>query len=75
MIITYHRKNTVQPMYPYEEGMDMKGISVSKGDTPEVGGMIAFNPCDPKDQWYIAKEFFEKSYDEVKIDANIAPCS
>jgi len=57
-------KQTPQPMRPYIPGEDLKaqGISVWDGDTPEVGGMIARNPKDPKDQWYVAKAFFEHNY-------------
>ncbi|MBW1814151.1 MAG: hypothetical protein JRJ39_10945, partial [Deltaproteobacteria bacterium] len=35
---------------------------VNKEDTPEQGGMIARNPKNHKDQWYIAKKFFEENY-------------
>ena len=57
-------KNVVQPMRPYVLGEDLKGegISVWDGDTPEDGGMIAVNPKDPKDRWYVAKKFFEDNY-------------
>lgn len=57
-------KQTLQPMRPYVEGEDLAilGVSVWDGDTPEVGGMIAINPKDPDDQWYVAKAFFEENY-------------
>jgi hypothetical protein len=55
-------KNTVQPMRPYIPGEDMSGISVSPIDFPELGGMIAVNPMNPDDQWYVSKEFFEFNY-------------
>jgi len=55
-------KNTRQPMYPYVEGQSLEGISVWDGDTPEVGGMIAVNPKDPTDKWYVSKPFFEQNY-------------
>lgn len=55
-------KKVVQPMRPYIPGEDLTGISVWDGDTPEEGGMIAQNPKDPQDQWYVAKEFFEQNY-------------
>jgi hypothetical protein len=29
------------------------------------GGMIARNPDNPKDQWYINPEYFKKNYEEV----------
>lgn len=55
-------KNTIQPMRPYVPGEDLEGISVWDGDTPESGGMIAVNPKDPADMWYVSKKFFEDNY-------------
>ena len=57
-----YRKKNVQPLRPYRLGEDMRGISVAVCDTPEVGGMIAVNPADPSDKWYVAKKFFEDNY-------------
>lgn len=62
----YFRKKSVQPMRPYIIGEDLSGISVNIEDTPEEGGMIAINPVNPKDKWYVAKKFFEDNYEEVK---------
>lgn len=31
-----------------------------------VGGMIARNPDNPKDQWYINPEYFKKNYEEAE---------
>jgi hypothetical protein len=55
-------KQTRQPMRPYVPGESLEGISVWEGDTPEAGGMIAINPKDSTDQWYVAKAFFEENY-------------
>jgi hypothetical protein len=57
-----YRKKLVQPMRPYVPGEDLSGVSVNKEDTPELGGMIAVNPSNPSDQWYVAKKFFEENY-------------
>ena len=62
----YYQKRVLQPMRPYIPGEDLTGISVWDGDTPEQGGMIAQNPDDPEDRWYVAKDFFEKNYDKVR---------
>ena len=62
-MVRYYRKKALQPMRPYFPGEDLKGISVNSEDTPEIGGMIAFNPMNPKDQWYIAKKYFEENYE------------
>ena len=55
-------KQTRQPMRPYIPGEDLTGISVWEGDTPEEGGMIAINPKDPSDMWYVSKTFFNENY-------------
>ena len=64
-----YRKKNVQAMRPYVPGEDLWGISVSKEDTPELGGMIAVNPNDAgdsaRDRWYIAKQFFLDNYVEA----------
>lgn len=60
-----YRKKNVQPMRPYVPGEDMTGISVNKEDTPEEGGMIAVNPNNPEDKWYVGKAFFEENYEDA----------
>ena len=59
------RKSQTQFMRPYIPGEDLSEVSVSAEDTPEEGGMIAINRDNPKDKWYIAKDFFEKNYEKV----------
>ena len=61
----FFRKTAVQKMRLYIPGEDLSNISVSPEDTPEVGGMIAVNEENIKDQWYVAKSFM-KNYEEVK---------
>ena len=58
-----YRKKAVQPMRLYIPGEDLTGISVNKEDTPELGGMVAVNPNNTEDQWYVGKEFFKKNYE------------
>lgn len=58
-------KTNVQPMRPYIVGEDLTGISVNKEDTPEEGGMIAVNPKNIEDKWYVAKKFFQDNYKEA----------
>ncbi len=60
-----YRKTAVQEMRPYVPGEDLTGISVSPEDTPEEGGMIARNAANHADQWYVAKDFFAKNYEEA----------
>lgn len=60
----YQRKG-LSEMRPYLKGEDMKGISISKEDkavaSPKVGDMIARNPMNHKDQWLVAKKYFNEN--------------
>lgn len=58
----HYRKSQIAEMRPYIPGEDMTGISVAAVDTPEEGGMIARNPVNHEDQWYVAKKFFADNY-------------
>ncbi len=58
-----YRKKHLQPMRPYILGENLEGVSLSPEDIPEIGGMIAFNPENPSDRWYVAKDFFEQNYE------------
>ena len=58
-----YRKTATQEMRPYVAGEDVTSISVNTEDTLEPGGMIARNATNPKDQWYVAKKFFEDNYE------------
>lgn len=60
----YKRKG-LSEMRPYIPGEDLSKISVSQTDTPELGGMVARNPKDSNDQWYVAKQYFEDNLEEV----------
>lgn len=60
-----YRKSALQEMRPYVVGEDLSNVSVSDVDIPEKGGMIARNPLNHEDQWYVAKDFFLKNYEEV----------
>ncbi len=60
----YKRKGDSE-MRPYVPGEDMSTISVSATDSPEVGGMVARNPKNHADQWYVAKKYFEDNLELV----------
>jgi len=61
----YKRKG-LSEMRPYVKGEDLSGISVSKEDNPETDmGMIARNPKNSQDQWYVAKKYFEDNFEEA----------
>jgi hypothetical protein len=59
----YKRKG-LSEMRPYVLNEDMTGISVSDEDKklPTLeGGMVARNPKNHADQWYVAKKYFEEN--------------
>lgn len=49
-------------MRPYVPGESLDKVSVSAEDKPAEGGMIARNPNNHADQWYVSKEYFEKNF-------------
>lgn len=59
-------KKIVQPMRPYVPGENLSKISVFRLDTPELGGMIAVNPRNSKDSWYVSKSFLDANYEKVE---------
>lgn len=59
----YKRKG-LSEMRPYILGEDLSNISVSPtDDPPDDMGMIARNPKNHKDQWYVARKYFEEHLD------------
>lgn len=67
----YSRKPLSSEMRPYVEGEDMTGISLSEADKllpTLVGGFISRNPVDHFDQWYVAKEYFDKHFNPTPHD-------
>jgi hypothetical protein len=61
----YQRKG-LSEMRPYILHEDLSGVSVSSTDNPWTDmGMIARNPEDHNDQWYVARKYFEDNLTEV----------
>jgi len=61
----YRRKDLFE-MRPYEKGEDLYPISVSPEDDPVSDmGMIAKNPTNPADQWYVTRAYFEENLEEA----------
>ncbi len=59
----YRRKGLAE-MRPYVPGEDLLGVSVSEADDPPNDlGMIARNPKNHADKWYVAKKYFEDSFE------------
>lgn len=63
-----YRRTNIAEMRPYVEGEFLDGVSVSDVDkaagSPKAGDMIARNPSNWRDQWLVAKEYFEANFEE-----------
>lgn len=61
-----YRRTQIAEMRPYVKGEPLAGVSVSDTDNPETDmGMIARNPANHKDQWYVAREYFNVNFESV----------
>lgn len=57
-----YRRKGLSEMRPYVIGEDMSRVSVSRTDDPPNDmGMIARNPKNHLDQWYVARKYFEEN--------------
>ena len=52
-----YRRTGISELRPYIPGEDLTHISVSGTDTPQAGGMIARNPQNHADQWYVSAAY------------------
>ncbi len=73
----YRRKNIAEMRVAEPEDFPKlySGISVSSEDLDEVrslvvgnkvAGMIARNPKNHKDQWYVSKQYFMDNFEEIE---------
>jgi len=61
-----YRRTGLSEMRPYVKGEDLSKISVAEVDnTEEDMGMVARNPKNHNDQWYVARKYFEDNLEEV----------
>lgn len=61
-----YRRKGLSEMRPYIKGEDLTKISVSAPDDPEADmGMVARNPANHEDQWYVSRKYFEDNLEEV----------
>ena len=60
-----YRRTNIAEMRPYVPGESLADISVSGVDRVELGGMIARNPANHNDQWYVAKAYFEDNFEPL----------
>jgi len=62
-----YRRTGLSEMRPYVSGEDLSSVSVSAEDNPETDmGMIARNPKNHADQWYVARKYFEDNLEIVE---------
>ena len=63
-----YRRTQIAEMAQWEEGFDMKDVSVSEPDkkagSPKIGDMIARNPKNYEDRWLVAKQYFQDNFEE-----------
>lgn len=65
MFRKYVRTNIAE-MRPYVAGENLTHISVSETDDPETDmGMVARNPQNHADQWYVARQYFNDNFKEA----------
>ena len=61
-----YRRTNIAEMRPYVPGEDLTNISVSSVDDPESDmGMVARNPMNHNDQWYVDSKYFEDNFEEL----------
>ena len=69
-----YRRKQIAELRPVTEeevrlGIKPEGVSISREDysngSPKLGDMIARNPKNHKDQWLVAKEYFEDNFEDI----------
>jgi hypothetical protein len=61
-----YRRTGLSEMRPYIPGESLIFISLSAADIPEFGGMVARNPQNHEDQWYVSKQYFLDNLEPVE---------
>ena len=66
----YQRKQIAE-LRPFVDGEKLSNrVSISEADrengSPKIGDMIARNPKNHKDQWLVAKAYFEDNFEPKK---------
>lgn len=63
---TKYRRTSVAEMRPYVKGENLAAISVSPTDNPSDDmGMVARNPANHLDQWYVARAYFDANFEPI----------
>ena len=59
-----YRHKGLTEMRPYIPGEGLEGVTVSKGDDPPNDlGMVARDPDNHDDQWYVRRKYFEDNFE------------
>ncbi len=62
-----YKRTNIAEMRQYIKGEDLTNISVSNVDDPQNDmGMIARNPNNHSDQWYVARKYFLENFEEIR---------
>ena len=62
-----YKRRGLSEMRPYVLGEDLAGVSVSaQDDPPNDMGMIARNPKNHADQWYVARKYFDDNLEPAE---------
>lgn len=62
-----YRRTGFSEMRPYVSGEDLSNVSVSAEDDPETDlGVIARNPDNHKDQWYVSRAYFDRNFEVIE---------
>jgi len=61
-----YRRIKIAELRPYIKGEDTSNISIAQVDEPETDmGMVARNPENHLDQWYVARKYFNENFEEI----------
>jgi hypothetical protein len=65
-----YRRSQIAELRPFLRFEILHNVSITKEDSlagsPRVGDMVARNPKNHKDQWLIAKQYFNDNFVEFK---------
>jgi hypothetical protein len=69
MSFKQYRRSQIAELRPYVKGEELDWVSISTVDvnkgSPKLGDMIARNPENYKDQWLVAKQYFNDNFESL----------
>jgi hypothetical protein len=64
-----YRRSQIAELRPYVPCEALHNVSISVeddlNDSPKMGDMIARNPKNHKDQWLVAKQYFDDNFEAL----------